>query len=409
MKLNFNVNKIILTILVILMILPYSIYLFGISLAKIVTVLVGLLFIYLVYSKRIEIKECLKNRFVIFNIIFALTILVSLIANYQTILFNDLYEVTKYVLFAMITIIIIYICREKENYLFLLKAISIVMIIISIFGIIQYFNPFSINELYIKTYASTQYETLVNDYPTPRIVGTKSNPSVYGILMSLGVYFNLIYYKYAKKKSIIWISLALCIINLMMTLTRTIQIAFICSIVAYIMISIWLSRGWKKAILALGLSILIIFLFLMLLPSEFTWRLFQVFNLGSSTSFMARISKWGRYIGLIQNNFILGIGPIKNYISEIGYVDSEWIQIILQYGVLGLTSYVIMLLSPIHNYLKSKNNKNILKYFIPILIIIAINNISASTLISFESAIGVYMIIGLILSNPDKITTENKE
>ena len=124
---------------------------------------------------------------------------------------------------------------------------------------------------------------------------------------------------------------------------------------------------------------------------------------------MARISKWGRYIGLIQNNFILGIGPIKNYISEIGYVDSEWIQIILQYGVLGLTSYVIMLLSPIHNYLKSKNNKNILKYFIPILIIIAINNISASTLISFESAIGVYMIIGLILSNPDKITTENKE
>ena len=76
---------------------------------------------------------------------------------------------------------------------------------------------------------------------------------------------------------------------------------------------------------------------------------------------------------------------------------------------MGLISYVTMLVSPIFNYLKSKKNKNILKYFIPIFIIIAINNISASTLISFESAIGFYMIIGLILSNPDKITTANKE
>mgnify|MGYP001625576395 FL=1 len=61
------------------------------------------------------------------------------------------------------------------------------------------------------------------------------------------------------------------------------------------------------------------------------------------------------------------------------------------------------------NCIKDKENRNNLKYFIPILIIIAINNISASTLISFESAIGFYIIIGLILSNSDKITNANKE
>ncbi len=406
---NIDINKVILIMLVVLMIIPFSIDILGFSLTKISTVIISITFLGLLVKRKSEIKEILKNKFVIFNILLSIVILLSLIANYRTILFNDLYEVIKYVIFTMITIIIMLICKNQDNYIFILKIISIVMIVIGIFGIIQYFNPFSINELYIKTYASTQYETLVNDYPTPRIVGTKSNPSVYGILMSLGVYFNLIYYRYAKNKPMVWISIVLCVINLMMTLTRTIQIAFISSIVVCVMISLLLSKGWKKAILALVLSILIVFLILILLPSELTWRLFQVFNLENSTSFMARINKWGQYLSLIQNNFILGIGPIKNYVSEIGYVDSEWIQIILQYGVLGLISYVTMLVSPIFNCIKDKENRNNLKYFIPILIIIAINNISASTLISFESAIGFYIIIGLILSNSDKITNANKE
>lgn len=408
MKLNFNINKVILTILVILMILPYSIYIFGISLAKIVTVLIGLVFIYLIYSKRIEIKECLKNKFVIFSIIFAFTILVSLIANHQTILFNDLYEVAKYVIFPIITLIIINICKEKENYLFLLKTISIVMIIISIFGIIQYFNPFNINELYIRLYSDVHYKTLINDYESPRIIGTKANPSFYGILMVCGIYFNLMYYKYAKSKLLVITSIVLCFVNLMMTLTRTIQFAFMASVILFVFTSMWITKGWKKALLISGITLMVTFFILMLLPDSLTWRLFQISDLNNSTSWIARMEKWEKYLGVIQNNLILGIGPIKNYVSTIGYVDSEWIQIILQYGFAGLIAYVAMILSPVFCFFEKKENKSILKYFIPILSVITINNISASTLISFESAIGLYMLVGLILTQPKLIKNSKK-
>ena len=332
-----------------------------------------------------------------------------MIVNYRTIQFNDFFEVVKYIIFSMLIVIVLTICQEKRYYVFLLKIINIMLLVVCIFGIIQYFNPFSINELYIKYYAPTQYETLVNDYPTPRIIGLKSNPSVYGILVSLGVYFNLLYYKYSKRKYLCIISILLCIINLMLTLTRTIQIAFICSIIVYTVIFVLLKKGWKKAILSFLLISLFIFVLLIVLPKQLTWRLIQGLNVSNATSWIGRVSKWQMYVPIIKNNFLFGIGPIKNYVNQLGYIDSELIQNILQYGMAGIIAYITMLLSPIYLYIKNKN-KYILKYYIPILIMIIINNIASTTLIQFDTAIGVYIIFGLIfVQNKIKIDEEKIE
>ena len=132
-KININTNKIILIMLVVLMILPFSIDILGISLAKISTVIIGIVFIYLLIKRKVEIKKMLHTKFIIFNILLSVVILLSLIANYNTIMFNDLYEFAKYIIFIIVAIIIMSMCKEKENYTFLLKTISIVMIIIGIF------------------------------------------------------------------------------------------------------------------------------------------------------------------------------------------------------------------------------------------------------------------------------------
>lgn len=66
-------------------------------------------------------------------------------------------------------------------------------------------------------------------------------------------------------------------------------------------------------------------------------------------------------------------------------------------GIFGLAFYSIMLISPLYHYWKNKENKKILKYYIPILCMIFINNISSSSLISYDTAIGFYIMIGLIL------------
>ena len=132
-KININTNKIILIMLVVLMILPFSIDILCISLAKISTVIIGIVFIYLLIKRKVEIKKMLHTKFIIFNILLSAVILLSLIANYNTIMFNDLYEFAKYIIFIIVAIIIMSMCKEKENYIFLLKTISIVMIIIGIF------------------------------------------------------------------------------------------------------------------------------------------------------------------------------------------------------------------------------------------------------------------------------------
>lgn len=406
-KIDFN--KIILVILAIFMFLPSTIQILGVSIFKIATFVIACMCIFLLITRKEMMKKNIKNTFVICNFILALVILLSLIINLTSTKFNDIFEVMRYIIFALVTVIILTLCIEKKYYIFILKTINILMIIISIFGIIQYFNPFSINELYIESYAPTQSTTLIDNYPTPRIVGTKPNPSVYGILMVLGVYFNIMYYKYAKRKNIVWLSMILCIINLMMTLTRTIQIAFILSIILFILINVWIIKGWKKALKVTGIVMLVIAFILLILPRSLTWRLFNVFNFTNTNSWVERVSKWENYFKIIQNNLFIGIGPVKNHVEYLGYVDSEWIQMILQYGILGFITYTSVLLSPLYIYKHDKTNKRILKCFIPILFIIIINNISSSSLISFDTAIGFYMIIGLILTNQNNSTSEERQ
>lgn len=398
-KIETSLNKIILLILIIFMILPFSINIMGVSLAKICTIILILIFVYLFITRKDEIVVAFKNRFILFNILFALIVAISIIYNSNSMQFNDLYEILKYMLFSMVSIIIINICKDKSNYLFFMKTISIALIVISIFGIIQYFNPFSINELYIKSYAQTQYETLVHEYPSPRIVGTKANPAVYGVLMSLGVYINLLYFrntKIKKEKILIVISIILCIINLILTLTRTIQIAFMISIIIYILCNVWIKKGFKKALIAMLSTILGICLILCILPQSLTWRLVQVLDISNATSWILRTEKWMEYSEIIEQNLLFGIGPVKNSLEEIGYVDSEFVQITLQYGLIGLIIYVVMLLTPLYIYFKDRRYKNLIRFYTSLLTIIFINNISNTSLILFDTAIGIYVLIGLL-------------
>lgn len=405
-NLTKKIDTIILFILVLFMILPSNITVSNISMFKIETIVLCIITAYIFFIKNIKFKEIMKNKFIICNLIFAASIAVSIIVNHKNILFNDLYEIIKYIVYPMITLTIITTCDNKENYNFILKTIAISMIIICIWGIIQYFNPFSINELYIKEFAPTQYETLINNYPAPRIVGVKTNPSVYGLLVTMGIYFNILYYQYTKNKFLPISSMILCFINLMMTLTRTIQIAFIISIVIYVAITALQKKGWKKSVIYTITIIAVLVLLFFILPEELTWRLKQIIDFQNATSWIGRVEKWKNYYELIKNNLLFGIGPIKNHISQLGYIDSEWIQNILQYGMIGFGTYFAMLISPIFIWWKDKKNKELIRYYIPILIMIIINNISISSLILFDTACAIYIFVGMILVNKEKINGE---
>ena len=127
-------NKIILFILVAFMILPSTISIVGVSMFKIATVIIAIMSVYLFVQKKEEIKKALRNVFVVSNFILAIIIATSLLVNCLTVQFNDVFEIVRYIVFAMITVIVLTICQEEKYKIFLLKTISILMIIISILG-----------------------------------------------------------------------------------------------------------------------------------------------------------------------------------------------------------------------------------------------------------------------------------
>ena len=92
-----RIDKIILIALVIFMLMPSEISIFNISILKIETILISIIIVYLFFIKRESVKEAIKNKFIICNFVFASSIALSIIVNHESILFNDLYEIVKYI------------------------------------------------------------------------------------------------------------------------------------------------------------------------------------------------------------------------------------------------------------------------------------------------------------------------
>ena len=115
-NLTKKIDKIILLILVLFMLLPSSTIVFNISIFKVEAIILCIITAYIFLIKNISFKEIMKNKFIICNLIFAASICLSIIVNYKTVLFNDLYEIIKYIVYPMITLIIVSTCDDKEKY-----------------------------------------------------------------------------------------------------------------------------------------------------------------------------------------------------------------------------------------------------------------------------------------------------
>ena len=84
----------------------------------------------------------------------------------------------------------------------------------------QYFNLFGLNERYVPFIAPTQYRTLVNNYPFPRVVGMTNNPNVYALMPGIGAIISWgLYLNRRKRKHIIF--LIAFIVGVLMTLSRS--------------------------------------------------------------------------------------------------------------------------------------------------------------------------------------------
>lgn len=394
-----NKNKIIKYIyitLCILIMLPSTIFVYNVSQTKVLSIFIILLFLVIALIKyKIFLKK--PDVFVVFTLIFAFINILSLfikIVTEDSIVFNEVFDSFRYIIFSMLYLIILYINKNKNIRKLLITVLCICFFVSALIGISQYFDFLNLNELYIPKIAPTQYASLMPGYPNKRIIGLNTNPTIFGFNMIVAILLNYVYWKYVNKNKfkVLFLITIVEIVALFMTNSRTAQIALIIMLCTMYFIYTYKNYGKKYAFKHMVFAFLmLILIILFLFPENLTWRLLQVFDLKNVTSWTARIVKWEAYFDIIKENIFIGVGPIKNL--GIGYIDSEWIQIVLQTGVLGLISYFFMILSPLYIFRKELDK---LYIYIGLLVSLVLYNLASTTILNYEIAFKYFIFIAIL-------------
>ena len=152
-----RIDKIIIVALTILVFMPGTLQIGPISYPMYFAAIVAVFAVLTKLHKNLSvIKE--NKWFVIANIIFASVFLILITVNTlrsgdAASLLSNFFEPVKILVYGVMILEILLICRDRENFIFALKVFTWVSTFVAIFGIIQYFNPFGINEYYVNFYA----------------------------------------------------------------------------------------------------------------------------------------------------------------------------------------------------------------------------------------------------------------
>ena len=341
-----------------------------------------------------------------FSFFIILSILVGSFKGIKVIV-NDFFEIYKIFIYLGIYLITILIVESEDDKFKILSCIKICLVISLIISIQQYFNLFNLNEKYVPIIAPTQFRTLVNNYPYPRVVGMTSNPNVYSVMPSIGAIISWSMYLATKStKNLIF--MIIFVFGTLMTLSRSGFIFMLAGIGMCTFFFIIKSNNGTSRLMrgrinikAIGFIILAIFIIFTLgiivfnyLPEELTWRLKRGLNLESDSSFQARLRNWGEHIEYFKSSPIFGLGPAKS-IDYKAHVDNEWLLFLRQYGIVGTLYFVSIFVLP---FLRSKNKFYKYLYY-SVLVGSALYMIPAIIYNSFQLMPIIMILAGLVSSS----------
>lgn len=362
------------------------------------------MFFKLMLKKKVKVR---KAKFIYlyagFCFIIVLSILVGSLKRVK-VLPNDFFELYKVLIYLGIYIITSLTIKSENNRIIVLNFIIFCLLISVIIATQQYFNLFGFNERYVPIIAPTQFRTLVNNYPYPRVIGMTSNPNVYAVMPGIGAIISWgMYLTMGEKKKLLY--MIIFTFGVLMTLSRSGFIFMASGIITFTFLYLFKSifnfktmiegrinlRILKTLILSVFFLIICGFIILNYLPEELTWRLISGINIKSDNSFQARLSNWEEHIYYFKMSPLLGVGPDKS-VKYVHAVDSEWILFLKRYGIIGCF-YIIFTFS--YPFINAKDNT--FKYiYLSILVGCALYMIPAAIYSSFQLMPLVMIIAGLI-------------
>lgn len=314
-----------------------------------------------------DMKKILKENpfiflFLIFSAFMGISIFVGYIKGFEIVL-RDYYEFYKVFIYLGTFIMGKLIIKNDEDRVNVMNFILLCLILVSIIGFQQYFNLFNLNEKYIPLIAPNQSRTLINNYPTPRIIGMNSNPNLYALLPSLGILISQTLY-FIKKEKVYLFIIPILFLSTLMTLSRSGIIFLIIGLFINMIlfykknIDKHMKNNSKLKFYAKKVFILIgiITLIFLVLPHRFTWRLLRGINISTDSSFQGRLLNWKEHFEYFKMSPFFGIGPGKG-IRFNSYPDNEWLLLLRRYGIIGTISlslsFVVIILNSKKSYYKN--------------------------------------------------------
>lgn len=271
----------------------------------------------------------------LFGLLFLLpiSILAGSIGGYD----NSIGELTQYV--RLIKYILIYLLAAEfinrtNDILWLLRRVAVLGICLTALAVTQYFNVFGLNALYIPMVAPTQFLTLVNGYPVPRVVGMTGGPNEAAMLFALASISSLYaYVKYDRK--LFLLAWAVCFLGVGMTGSRTGLVAGGVGILTLSALYIFPHLKLKTLVFPTFICLsgaLIISRFanfdLLLI------RFLEVSTISDSASWNARVVNWEINMKMASENILFGVGPLTR--AGLGSADNDWLLIQRSYGIFGV-------------------------------------------------------------------------
>lgn len=404
-------NLFIIYIIIFSIILTPNIRINGIPSFRIEQVIVILfsisIFIRFILRKRVEFTNYkFPIMYSIFSFFIMLSILIGSIKGIKVIP-NDFFEIYKIYIYIGIYIIFRAIIKNEDDKIKIINVIRICLAVSVIISIQQYFNILNLNDKYVPLIAPTQFKTLVNNYPYPRVIGMTSNPNEYAIMPGIGAIISWAMYSVTReKKNLIY--LLIFILGALMTLSRSGFAFMVVGIITYTFLY-FIKYGFRNtrftgvkintravrfimfAILTLIILSTIIFIYL---PKELTWRLIAGFDIKYDNSFQARLSNWVEHIDYFKISPFFGLGPAKSIEYE-HHVDNEWLFFLRRYGIIGCFYIVLAFIIP---FIKSKDKFFKLIYF-SVLTASAVYMIVANVYSSFQVMPLIIILASLVLND----------
>ena len=334
----------------------------------------------------------LRPIFIIFSGFFLWTFVSQFYSNYSNGWFSNLSYQLVILKLLCILLLVNNVLKKDENAAIFRRIVDVMFLALVFLNLFIAINPFGIGESIQNLYTSSNYTDFVY-YHEPgvfRLSGTQLNPNNNAIVwMCFAVY----YLQFLKRK---WALLLLAIGILFLTQSRTNVIALIACLFIYFLIQFW-SKSNMKRLIYVALPILAGALFFILkssyLRALFTGEAFV------SKSFLIRLDNYMYLSNFSLFELFIGKGVINKPIDTLGFsLDSEYLGLIFQFGIIGLFCWLALLIG----ILKRNKDRNLQVYLFVLVIII--NSFTNLTFLNLQ--IGVVLIFFLAVSL--KIRTFNK-